>query len=428
MKTWIHLCLGLACAIPGLAAEGDTLTLAAARDRAVKSHPRLTVAQLRALVAGEAAVEARAGFFPTITLNATTVATGEQITRISSGNLSNSQIYDHTGIGATLSLTVFDFGRTSNLADAAKKRAQAAEADRDVTRAQLLLEVDVAYFGALRARAVKSVAEKTLGSRQNLLDRTSAFAQNQLKSELDVRFARVSVDEARLLVDEAEKDWRAYLVILGNLTGQVEWPAQLTLDETATPGDLPPEAGPLIDLALAQRPELRRQRLESEASRNQARAAKDARLPSVAVLAAAGVVPTNDPHFDHTYAAGGINVSVPLFAGGLYRSRQRQAELQATASETMLKEQQDNAARDVRLAWLEANHARQRIALTSSLRDNTAAALSLARSRFDQGLSSIVELNQAELAQISADIAHATAQYTYRLRRDQLDLATGSLR
>lgn len=421
-------CLALPAALGAAETPSSPITLAAARDLALKSHPRITIAQLRALVAHEAITESRAGFFPFLAVNATTVDSGEQVTRISSGNLSNSQIYDHTGIGATLSMLVTDFGRTANLADAAKQHARAADADALVTRAQLLLEVDAAYFNALKANAVKSVAAKTLASRQAVFDRTSAYAKNQLKSELEVRFAQVGVAEARLLVDEAEKDWQTSLTTLANLLGEKTPLAAVQLEDPPAVGELPADVEKLTLLALEQRPELVRQRSESEAARAVARAARDARLPTVSIAAAAGVVPTNDPHFERNYAAGGVNVNLPLFAGGLYRARQHEAELQASAAETALLDQQNNAVRDVRLAWLEAGHARERIALTSSLLESANDALALAHARFDQGLSSIVELNQAELAQTSADIAHASAEYSYRVRRDMLDYATGSLR
>jgi len=82
----------------------------------------------------------------------------------------------------------------------------------------------------------------------------------------------------------------------------------------------------------------------------------------------------------------------------------------------------------VRLAWLEADHARARIALTASLLANAGAALDLAQARFAQGLISIVELNQAELSQVSAAIANANAKYDFQIRRDLLDYQTGSLR
>lgn len=419
----VSLGAGLARAEPA-----GALSLAVARELTLKTHPRITVAQLRALVAQEGVTENQAGFFPFVAMNATAVDSGEQITRIASGTLSNSQIYDHTGVGATLSLLVTDFGRTANLADAARQHARAANADLLATRAQLLLEVDAAYFDALKANAVKAVAAKTLAARQAVFDRTSAFAKNQLKSDLDVQFAQVGLDEARLLVDEAEKDWQTALTVLANLVGDKTVPTSIQLEDPPAAAELPAEAEPLTELALRQRPELLRQRSEEDAARALARAARDARLPTVSIAAAAGVVPTSDPHFQHNYAAGGVNLNLPLFAGGLYRAREHEAELQADAADAVLLDQQNNAVRDVRLAWLEAGHARQRIALTASLLASANSALALARARFEQGMSSIVELNQAELAQTSADIAHASASYSYRVRRDMLDYATGSLR
>jgi outer membrane protein len=171
-----------------------------------------------------------------------------------------------------------------------------------------------------------------------------------------------------------------------------------------------------------------RQRATADAARATARAARDARLPTITIAAAAGVTAGNDPHFNRNYAAGGVNLNVPLFTGGLYRSREHQAELQASAADAALQDQSNDIVRAVRLAWLEANHARERIALTKSLLENANAAMALARIRFEQGLSSTVELTQAELAQTSAEIAQTTADYSYRVRRDILDYQTGSLR
>ncbi len=184
----------------------------------------------------------------------------------------------------------------------------------------------------------------------------------------------------------------------------------------------------MTDLALRQRPELSRQRSERDAAQDVAQAAKDARLPSISAAGSAGVVPIRNVHFEHDYAAADVNVNLPLFAGGLYRAKQREAELQAGDVDAALRETENDIVRDVRLAWLEAAHARERIALTTSLLENSNIVLDLAHTRFKQGLSSIVELNQAELSQVSAEIAHTNAEYDYRVRRDILDYQTGSLR
>jgi outer membrane protein len=422
------LFLAVALAAGGTrAAEAEKLSLAQARALALKMHPSITIAELRALVAKEVTTEVRAGYFPVISANATAVGTGEAVTRIAAGSLSNSQIYDHVGVGATISQLITDFGRTANLTGAARLRARAADANVLAARAQLLLAVDAAYFAALEARAIQAVAAKTLANRQLLADRISELARNKLKSELDARFAQVGVSEARLLVDKAAGDWQSALATLASLLGQRAMVTAELLESQTSVEDLPTDAEPLTDLALRQRPDLLRQRAERDASLDLARAARDSRLPTISALGTAGVVPVHDAHFEHDYAAVGVNVNLPIFAGGLYRARQREAELQADDADASLSEAENNVIRDVRVAWFEASHAHHRIALTASLLDNSSAALDLAHARFEQGLSSIVELNQAELSEVSAEIAHTNAEYDYRVRRDILDYQTGSL-
>jgi len=410
-------------------ATAGPLTLAQAREEALKLHPSITVAELRALIAQEATTEARAGFFPVISAIATGVGTGEPVTRLAAGGLSNSQIFDRIGTGLTLNLLVTDFGRTANLTEAARLHARAADADVETARTQLLLAVDTTYLGALEAQAVKAVAEKALANRQILAEQIRTLARSQLKSELEVRFAQVGVDEARLLAAKADDEWQSELAVLTSLLGQRAVIASALQDEPMPGSDLPANAGSLGELALRQRPELRRLRSERDAAQASASAAKDARRPTISVLGSAGVVPVEGAgnHFEHNYAAVGVNVNLPLFAGGLYLARQHEAELQASATGAALQAAEDDLLRDVRLAWLAAAHARENIALTQSLLDNSNAALELARTRFTQGLSSIVELNQAELAQISAELAYTNAKYEYQIRRDVLDYQTGGL-
>jgi outer membrane protein len=408
-------------------ADPGALSLAEARDLALKTHPGITYAELRALAAKEQITEVRSGYLPLVAANATAVGTGETVTRLSAGSLSNSQIYDHVGVGATLSQLITDFGRTANLTGAAKLHARAADANVQVVRAQLLLAVDTAFLNALEARAVRAVAAKTLANRQLLFDQIGALAKNQLKSELDVRFAQVGVGEARLLVDKADDDWQSSLATLANLMGQRPMITAELLEVPSPTDDLPADPEPLVDLALRDRPELLGQRSERDAAQDIAQAAKDARLPTLSALGSAGIVPVRNVHFEQNYAAAGVNLNLPLFTGGLYRARQREAEFQAGAATAALSEMENNIIRDLRLAWLEAGHARERIALTASLLESATSALDLAHARFDQGLSSIVELNQSELAQVSAEIAHTNAEYEYRVRRDILNYQIGSL-
>ena len=84
--------------------------------------------------------------------------------------------------------------------------------------------------------------------------------------------------------------------------------------------------------------------------------------------------------------------------------------------------------RDVRIAWLNAQNAFDRYRITSHLLENARQSYDLARARYKNGISSIVEFNQAELNLISAEISLANTQYEYLIRRSALNFETGALR
>jgi outer membrane protein len=76
---------------------------------------------------------------------------------------------------------------------------------------------------------------------------------------------------------------------------------------------------------------------------------------------------------------------------------------------------------------LNANTAYERLAVTQQLVDQANLALNLAQSRYHLGLSSIVELSQAQLQQTQAQISNAQAMYDYRLALAVLAFETSGI-
>jgi outer membrane protein len=66
--------------------------------------------------------------------------------------------------------------------------------------------------------------------------------------------------------------------------------------------------------------------------------------------------------------------------------------------------------------------------VTARLVAQAEQSLRLAQTRYDNGLGSIVELNQAQLSQVSAEIAAAGAKYDYLNSRAALNFVMGALR
>jgi outer membrane protein len=363
---------------------------------------------------------------PQVNAFGSAVHAGSENTRLMAGGLNNPSVFSRTAFGAGVSQLITDFGHTSNLASSAKLAASAADESAAATREQVLLEVDRDYFGALQAAALEEVARQTLSTRQLLVDRVTILAQNKLKSDLDVSFAQVALEDARLLVLRARNDADSALAALSTALGYREQHRFTLADDTAVPVPAAAEVSQLIAQALHQRPELAGLRDERDAALHLARSLRDARLPTISAVVAAGNAPSHDARLPDNYSAGGIEVSVPLFAGGLYQARQREAELRAKAAEESLRTAEDNISRDVRVTWLSLNNARERLRTTGQLRRYAATAYELADARYRAGSSAIVELSQAQLALTSAQIDETAARYEVLMRASELNYQIGA--
>ena len=322
---------------------------------------------------------------------------------------------------------VTDFGRTHELSKSSGLHAQAQEQNVVTSRAEVLLHVDEAYFDALKAQAVLQVAQQTVQERQVVADQISALASNQLKSDLDVSFAQVDLSQGQLLLIQAQNNLQASFA---DLSAALGYPDQrtFTLIEEPLPGAPPSDLQQMINDALQNRPELVAERLNVESAGSYATAERDLSLPTISTAGAAGLTPFRQAGLDSRYAAAGFNVNIPIFNGHLFGARLAEAKYRAQAEGQNLRDLQNRIARDVRTAWLSANSAFQRLSVTAQLLAQTTQALDLAQARYQLGLSSIVELTQAQLNLTQAQIEQASAKYDYQAQLQVLKYQIGNLR
>ena len=404
------------------------LTLADAQKIALQNHPQIAAANYRALAAQEVEKQTRAGYFPEATLYADAVGANDEGTRIMAGGLNNPSIYDRDAGGLEVSQLLTDFGRTANLTASSRLQAQAAGQTANATREQVLLQVNVNYFGTLGAQAVLRVAQQTVDTRQLLLDQVSMLASNKLKSELDVSFARVAVQESRLLLEKAQNNVDAAMAALSAALGYRETRQFQLVEKSRSSFSSTNEVAQLVETALMNRPELLSLRNEQDAAMSFAKSERDSRLPTVSAVGVAGASPDHDSALPDNYAAGGIQLSLPLFAGGYYMARQHAAELQAQADSELVRALEDDIVRDVHIAWLNVNNALEQLQTTEELVRNATEAYNLAKARYQIGSSSIVELSQAQLSLTSAQIDEADARYNVLIQQANLDYQIGALR
>lgn len=406
------------------------LTLQQAEQIAIKNHPQIQAAEHEINYSNQQVVASRSSYYPNVTGDLTG-SQANNLSRLGAGDLSAPRLFDRFGQGIVVRQLITDSGRTHNLVASSRLTAQAAAENAQVTRFDVLLDVSRSYFGVLRAQAVVKVAEQTVGARQLLSDQVTELARNKLKSQLDASFADVNVSEAKLLLLRARDSVLEALAELGRAMGS-DQPADYQLADEPLPAGPSQTPDQLVAQALGNRPELASLRLSRDAAYKFADAEKDLSRPTVSAVAVGGFLPfintTPTAPIPAEYEAIAANVSIPVFNGHLFSARREAATERALESDQRLREAQQRISRDVRVAWASANDAYQRIDITAQFLRQAALALDLAQGRYNLGLSSIVELTQAQLNLTQAEVENLNAKYDYQTEYSALQYAIGLLR
>jgi len=408
--------------------EAETLTLADACRLALQNHPNLRAARLLTQAEAEGVNIARSSYFPQVNGSAVR-AFADPGTRIGApGGINDPTVIDRGSLGIGVSQLITDFGRTANLISSSKLRLQAQQDRTALTAETVVLNATRAYFGVLGANALMRVAEETQHSRRALLDQVSALRNSRLRSDLDLSIAEQGLSDANLLLLRARTaigEANATLAEALGLPSVREFALTETSDTTPPPGDL---EGLLAEAAI-HNPDLQAIKAQAGAARKLATAEHAAKFPTVSAVGYVGTTPQQDAAqtIHSNYAAGGLTLDVPLFTGGRLSSRAHQASLQADALDEAYDERRNVLTRDVSITYGDTQTAFQNISVTDELRRNAETTLDLTQTRYNIGKSSIVDLNQAQLAATQAEIVHTEALYAYRIQSAQLAYETGRL-
>ena len=398
-----------------VASLGPRLTLADAERLAIEHNPNISVARLIALAQAQVTREVRSAELPTAQGDLTAVGAHEN-SRITAGLLNNPSVYDRAAGGLTVSQLITDFGRTHNLVRSAQSNAKVQLENERATELDITLTVDQAFYQVLTSQAVLKVAEETVNQRQATVDQVGALTKAKLRSDLDLSFADVQLSQAKLLLLDAQNDAADAMASLNAVLGSERDEQYTLVDETReNPEPAPQDAEALLPKAYSTRPDLAALNYNYTAARQFSTAERDLWMPTVSALAAVGGTPVRADQIQSSwYGAAGANISIPVFNGFLYNARAQEAKLRANAAGEQVRNLRDVIARDLRTAVLNAQNAFQRIGVTQEMLNESNMALDLSEARYKIGLSGIVELTQAQLAQTQAEIAYTNARYAYQ--------------
>jgi outer membrane protein, multidrug efflux system len=304
------------------------------------------------------------------------------------------------------------WGRLRRGVQAASADLGAQEASERAAVLSLVGDVATSYLQLLELDQERSIAERTLSSRQTTLDVARARYSEGLTSELDVKQFEAQVAAPAVTLAQSE---RATAVTEHNLNVLLgEGPTQIprrgslaaAVDALSVPDSIP--AG-----LLARRPDL------TQAERNYAAAtarigvADAARLPTISIVGSLGTqagLPSNAfADNTHVYQAF-VGFSFPVFDYGRLSNVSAEARARADQARASYESTALNALREANDALAGVRAARDEAVAQATQARALREALNLAESRYQAGLSSYLDLLDAQRSLFSAELALSQAQ------------------
>jgi HAE1 family hydrophobic/amphiphilic exporter-1 len=340
--------------------------------------------------------------------------------------LAQSSDVDLGGGDVVISQQILDFGRTLHSVRYRRFLTQSANYDVAAERDYVTLLVYRAYNNVLAAQHLRDVSKEQVNNRTFVVKQAEAKFDAGLISRVDVDLARASLAESRVNLIQAENDIRQRFVELNNAMG-IDRDQQYALEDIPMPA--PTAQPPLEDEvrdALAHRPEMLGLQAQILAYEENARAQAAEGKPLFRAVATAGAFttgPTNSN--DYQNWAAGLIMTWPIYTGGLIQSRVAEAKHQADALRAQREQVSQNIRQEVTQARLTLTALEQTRPAIEEQLTRSKDALSLASRRYEAGLSSFLEVQQAELGLLAAETNETRLRYDIATAQAALQYAHG---
>lgn len=339
------LALALASGVSLLATSGlaSAQSLEEAMVHAYNTNPTLQAERARLRTTDEGLVQARSARLPTVSASAQISDTNSE-GRSFSTQTDSFNDFDTGDTPKTYSLSasqsVYRGGRTSGTIDQATALVMAGRESLRSVEQGVLVDTVTAYMDVIRDTEVVNIRRNNVDVlSQQLQAARDRFEVGEV-TRTDVSQAEARLSGAQAEFSAAQGQLAASRAAYERITGQP--PA--SLDEPPALPQLPQSLASAAEIAYGNSPQLLAAQYAEEASRHGVRVARGAMRPEFSISASATA--SRDSSYsgnesDSTAITG--QVSVPLFTGGLNRSRVRSA----LASEDQARHQVNEARRQV---------------------------------------------------------------------------------
>jgi outer membrane protein len=426
--------------------------LLAVYQRALQNDPQLREAEANRLAALESKPQALSALLPQLTGSAlaskehdsgpsnltedVTVAGGPTIVESFPFN-GNTDTHTRK-YGVDLKQNIFRWENWVALQRADSQVAQ-AEADYQAAQQDLISRVAQRYFDVLAAQDALDAQEGALASVTRQLEQSEQRLAVGLIATTDVEEARASHDSSAAAVIAAKRDLASTQELLREITGDLFDTLARPVEPFTMDNPDPVSEQRWVDMALQQNLSLVSSRLAADIARANVSSSRGAHYPSLDLVASGYKLhtdadslytdgsPYGSSNLDQIQRSIGIQLTFPLYSGGMVSSQVRQATyLQRAAKERVerVARQTEHDARDAYLGVIsEINRVK---ALRRAVESNN-AALAATEAGYQAGTRTAVDVLESRRLWILAQTDYSRSRYDYLMNVLRLQQAAGIL-
>ncbi|MFO0668399.1 MAG: TolC family protein [Polyangiaceae bacterium] len=420
-------------ALTSSVAAADTLSLTQALEMGMQKSPNVRAAKLRTESADAATSAARAGYLPRLEAKVFVQEVGAATDGSARATVNGPEFatrsvsYTSTvpGLSGTLIWNVWDFGKTSNSVAANERFRDAAAATEKETTLSIASSIASSYLNLFYQERLLDLANATMQSRDKLNAITKGLVKNGIQPPMEEIRAGSRLEAARRDFERAKagaEDARTQLALALGL----EPSADLRVTAPRLPR-LSMDTATALREADDKRPQL----AAAKATADGRQAAKDQQfaqlLPNLFASVNGTLNPDRPDYSDYVQTRKQFIAQVGLSGAFDFGSLARldQASADAAAAEADLEATRRDTKSDATRATISVRATAAQLEHARKAEEGTQAVRAIVEARYIRGLSSPLELVDAEDSDIDARQTRIQTELDHALAIVRLCVAIG---
>ena len=402
------------------------------------NDPVLGAARAGYQASRQAVPQARSALLPSLNAGATTSKTEREFpgavitdpTSVFFGQSVPDQEFNDHGWNAQLRQPILDMNAWFSLSGA-KASVRAADFNLQATEQELIVRVVAAYLNVLRAQDLldTTTAEETAVKRQ--LEQVQQRFDVGLVAITDVLESQAAYDNSVVRRIQADGDHDIFFETLSTLSGESYEALDRLSDQLPIVNPNPIDEQVWVAAAMDQNLGIRTAAEQLAAARKTVKARRSGHYPTIDATVTQVHSVTGSPNFfgaDTTdQTVYGLQLNVPIYNGGLVRSRTKEAKALEDQARELLLNQQRTVTRDTRNLYQAVSTDVVRVKARLKAIKSSQSALDATNTGYEVGTRNIVDVLQAQQRLFSSQFDYADSRYNYVINLMLLKQVAGAL-